>query len=1550
MATLLRDIIDLCKVKLVIDLEDSDVDPSEIINSFVLTTEVDAGISSILRAINSLNGCGVFVKGNYGSGKSHLLSFLYLLLKNRDHPILEPYGEIKTREIRPIKVSLVRHPSSMSLERIVMHACGYEREITDRLSVFNGLVKTPTVIIIDELSEFLRSKPSPPMFYEDLRFLQFLGEYALKNPLWIIASLQEWIEETGHISSSIFNRIKDRYPLRINLTSSHIEDIIDKRLIIKKPGALEVISGVFQELRRFYPHLSINIDNFKKTYPLHPFTSRFMVGLTRVFSQHRGVIQFVQAEVSKRLEEPADCLITAEAIFDHFEDRIREIPEYSPLVRVAYDYYKTHIDKVFQKELQRETALSAIKIMVLSELSPLERRKTAREIAEMLLKKISLLTESINYEYIKTGVLEPLVSHQMYIQKEEDRYYIDVSVEEGLKIKAKMKALREQFTDRGYLFSEVCKAFSMPYLPLGELKEGKLYRFTWQNSPRECMASIQSNPLSKVEMDRLLESIKKRVDGCLVVFSPFLERPFNWDKTMPNLFTDLSETQGSPTVYLKAILFWIPRPMSPDEVLAVEDFIAKQLLKEGHPDLKKDLIREEPLFRELITSVYLGGQICDSLGRTLAMKDIGLIPIQRLLCHIFEQPLSELHPKHQMVMPRIEFYTSQQVNTAFVHLIRQGRLTIEEAEQRGLVSFIKGLLEPLGIVAKRGNFYGLSIGPENELISSVLNLVRLESNLYNIRMALKKGQWGLSDHQIDLILSTLLLSGYLVAYQRQEAVELKDIGQLSSGEITSLKEGKALDADLISALPAGRFIWGEIEGAPTPAIVKSMWKEATGFIRQQRKTLEDLHSLLNKYREYSAFKALSIDMPTINGLSMFIDSLSLNLSAQEGIERFLRYLKDNQDMQLQVAYVQTLHRFYTEDFQFVNKCWLYINHPKLKLEPGLHQLKEQIIHCLNRLRDGMANYKQDPSLIEQHLSRLKVSWNDFFERYTTAYREAHHRFYSDPVFEQRRVFEASQEARVLKRLAYRLSTIKFQGEWWDLKRLVDQLPVVCGADLHQELFLTPLCRCGFYIGQTPPSLEFDIIDLAREGIKGFLSILQRPEYRENLEGSITGLALSDRPDLTEKILSLLSISPEKANTTLVLSLLDDSVLEAIDNVLKGKWRIRQLDLTALVDNIRGRRFRHHELRGLLLQWLGDDEEAIIHVRDKDRTGAELIEEGLARYGYEGKTLALEFLKEDLNIGLQGPTPQMLDKIRLNSFSITELTELLTSEQIPYMKKRLRDELFERLRDSAQPSSITALMSISDEPMSEVAKALKLIIDSPKHTGIGLFRQCIAPLSVTLERLNYININEEAIDSNHLQYLFQWLQSAIKGFEASLPPMPDISQLRLRLSQDVLIILDALRYDLWLVLKEVITEEGWKISEEVFTLEGPTNTENFRKAFGISEEEGLIDGRRYGLLRFAERDIGKRGLKRFLRQKGTLKCLHFNFIDSRIHSSTLDLYPLYSIIRDEFATGILPVLKEIGSFHIVSDHGFSDTKSVKERYRHGVGGLWERLLPFVEVRL
>lgn len=218
----LLDIIELSDVRLVIELDDAERDLQGILNSFILTDEVENGLRSILHKIEEGKGYGAFIKGNFGSGKSHFLSFLYLLLKDKAHPILKDYKRLQALPLQIFKIPLVRYPASLNLEGILLQQMNYTERVVDREKLFQELFNRPTIIIIDELSEFLRSKPSPPQFYEDVRFLQFLGEFSMRHPLWVIASLQEWIEETGHISSSIFNRIKDRYPLRINLTSSYI--------------------------------------------------------------------------------------------------------------------------------------------------------------------------------------------------------------------------------------------------------------------------------------------------------------------------------------------------------------------------------------------------------------------------------------------------------------------------------------------------------------------------------------------------------------------------------------------------------------------------------------------------------------------------------------------------------------------------------------------------------------------------------------------------------------------------------------------------------------------------------------------------------------------------------------------------------------------------------------------------------------------------------------------------------------------------------------------------------------------------------------------------------------------------------------------------------------------------------------------------------------------------------------------------------------------------------------------------------------------------------
>ena len=163
-----------------------------------------------------------------------------------------------------------------------------------------------------------------------------------------------------------------------------------------------------------------------------------------------------------------------------------------------------------------------------------------------------------------------------------------------------------------------------------------------------------------------------------------------------------------------------------------------------------------------------------------------------------------------------------------------------------------------------------------------------------------------------------------------------------------------------------------------------------------------------------------------------------------------------------------------------------------------------------------------------------------------------------------------------------------------------------------------------------------------------------------------------------------------------------------------------------------------------------------------------------------------------------------------------------------------------------------------------------------------------------------------------------------------------------------VILDGLRYDLWFMLKKLLADEGFRMKEEPFAIPTPSLTSNFRKSIGITDEKGIINGKSYALLKWAERDIGKRGLKKFLGGNEEIKFLHFNFIDAKAHSSTVDLYPLYMTIKGEFINGIIPVLKEIQSFYLMSDHGFSDTKRLKERYTHGKDSIWETILPFVKV--
>lgn len=218
------DLIEVPEIKTVIQLKDLQESHLRrmILHSFVVTREVQDSLERILNSFSQPEGRGMFLKGHFGSGKSHFLSMLSLLLRHAESwdvlldqaPSLETLRkELHSRRFLVVEISLIQHRSTEFLEDIFLQEIF--RELSAQLhqpfegtesrgGTFAEIQKTlrdlgfaGMVLLVDELSEFLRSKTDPHAYNEDIRFLQYLGEEASSFPLWVVASLQEWIEETG---------------------------------------------------------------------------------------------------------------------------------------------------------------------------------------------------------------------------------------------------------------------------------------------------------------------------------------------------------------------------------------------------------------------------------------------------------------------------------------------------------------------------------------------------------------------------------------------------------------------------------------------------------------------------------------------------------------------------------------------------------------------------------------------------------------------------------------------------------------------------------------------------------------------------------------------------------------------------------------------------------------------------------------------------------------------------------------------------------------------------------------------------------------------------------------------------------------------------------------------------------------------------------------------------------------------------------------------------------------------------------------------------------
>ena len=396
-------------------------------DSYYITAETENHLEALRILFAKDTGCGVFLVGHYGSGKSHFLAYLTQQLRAK---------AFSKRNPAVVPISLLNYKVAQPLESIVERELEVAETQHDRRAVWKKLARrypAGLLLVIDELSEYLRSKPSIQSFNEDLRFLQFLGEWAQENPLWILAALQEQIEHTGEIEYDLFRKIKDRYPIRFLLTPSHVRDLIAKCILRKKSSYPRAVESLAQEFKQIYPGSAVNYADFCDLYPLHPVTMELLEEVRDRFSQARGIIDFTLTQllgnaargIAPFLDQPWGHLLTPDTIVDHFADLFEVQQEFLPIAQKLFPYFRSQIPVLFQNKAQQDLAWRLLKLMVLVHLSPRREMLNAGEAAEWLLFKVTSLDPERNRDIIRK-VFDTFARQGSYVKQHAGGFCLDL--------------------------------------------------------------------------------------------------------------------------------------------------------------------------------------------------------------------------------------------------------------------------------------------------------------------------------------------------------------------------------------------------------------------------------------------------------------------------------------------------------------------------------------------------------------------------------------------------------------------------------------------------------------------------------------------------------------------------------------------------------------------------------------------------------------------------------------------------------------------------------------------------------------------------------------------------------------------------------------------------------------------------------------------------------------------------------------------------------------------------------------------------------------------
>jgi hypothetical protein len=334
-----------------IDKAEKKNEAQRLVERFVITPSLGEAIESValpqLDFESGAEGKGIFVVGNYGTGKSHVMSFLSVLAE--DAGMLQYVqnegwkarlglfaGKYKARrcEIGGSMMNLYQIVAEQL--QVLAKSCGFtftfktQSEISNVKTEFARFMEAfdavcpgkGVLLIIDEMLHFLQSRPTDNEFILDLSVLQMLGEFSNGSRFVFMAGVQQSLFNNprfNHVAQDI-NRVKQRY-YDFVIDSKGVAQLIEQYLFQKDAAQKAQIRDLLAKQANLYDMGATEIDQCVALFPAHP---RFIAEFQNVFVVERREILTVLTKEARALadqtwNEDNPALITSDRYWKHVE-------------------------------------------------------------------------------------------------------------------------------------------------------------------------------------------------------------------------------------------------------------------------------------------------------------------------------------------------------------------------------------------------------------------------------------------------------------------------------------------------------------------------------------------------------------------------------------------------------------------------------------------------------------------------------------------------------------------------------------------------------------------------------------------------------------------------------------------------------------------------------------------------------------------------------------------------------------------------------------------------------------------------------------------------------------------------------------------------------------------------------------------------------------------------------------------------------------------------------------------------------------------------------